>query len=187
MAIIGRTTLNHIEILEFDADPSVSGVSAPVGSFGSYSNSEGGLFFKNGVGDTNWVKANTLSSVFGTERSYAESEGLSTTTSTSFVLKLNLTTSSLVGGTYRIEWQYAWYHTSTSNDFGARVQIDNTTTIHNHVEEPQDGGTDQRRSSSGFKEIALGAGVHSIDLDYLSGAGATAGIDQARLSIWRVA
>jgi hypothetical protein len=61
MAIIGRHTLNNIEILEFDADPSVSGVDAPLGSFGSINNG-GGVFLKTSAPTTGWVSAGSLPS-----------------------------------------------------------------------------------------------------------------------------
>ena len=125
--------------------------------------------------------------VFGNSYTYAESEAVSTTTSNVYQQKLRLTTPSLSAGTYRIAWQYLWYYGSTSTNFYCQVQIDDTTTIYEQVEEPKDTATTQRQPSCGFKTTALTSGVHNIDLDYRSGAnGTTSGILLARMDIFRV-
>lgn len=54
--IIGVQTLNKVNILLIDTDPSLGGgVAAPIGSFGSAEDGSG-LFFKQGALDTEWYK-----------------------------------------------------------------------------------------------------------------------------------
>jgi len=126
-------------------------------------------------------------SVFGQNADHAESDGESSTTSTSFQNKLNLTTDTLPVGKYRIGWNYEWNLNSLSDDFEARVQVNNTTDIMEHVQEPKDSGSDQWSNKGGFGVYDLTSeGVLSIDLDYRSPSADTAKIRRARLEIWRV-
>lgn len=127
-----------------------------------------------------------LTTNFGTYFQNAASEGSSTTTSTTFQQKVTMTTPSLPSGDYRIGWYFEWQHTDTSTDFRARVRLNNTTNLMEQQEEPQDGGTDQWRPTSGYMVQTL-SGANTIDLDYSRvGGSGTAGIRRARLEIWRV-
>ena len=111
---------------------------------------------------------------------------LSTTTSTSFQQKLRLTTT-LRSGNYRIGWSYDWQITSSSCNFKAQIQVDDTTTLSTHTEEAQDPSTDQRHQASGFAYQTLTEGIHNIDLDYCtSSPSGSARIQNARLEIWRI-
>lgn len=142
----------------------------------------------NGDGSATITSNASAGPVFGTEYQSASSESESTTTSTSFQNKLNMTTPSLPAGTYRIGYSYEWNLSgSTRYDFRGRVQINDTVTISEHREEPQDSATDQWRDFSGFFHHT-GSGVLSIDIDYerSSSSGGTARIRRARLEIWRV-
>ena len=104
------------------------------------------------------------------------------TQGTSFVERLSLNTTIPSTGNYKISWTYEWSVNSTQNDFEARIQVDNSTTILNHIQEPKDSGgsgvtvinldggtfnsgTDQRHVESGFDIINLTSGSHVIDLD----------------------
>lgn len=124
--------------------------------------------------------------VFGTEYNYAESLGLSTTTSSTFQNKLTLNTS-LPAGTYHLEWCYAWGYSNTSTDFEGRVQVDGST-VDEHVQEPKDSGSDQIHRVSGFHRVTFGsAGSRSFTIDYRAGSGGNqARIQSARLAVWRV-
>lgn len=116
-----------------------------------------------------------------------ESLELSTTNSTNFQQKLRLTTPTLAAGTYRIGWMYDWGFTNGSYSFRGQVQVDVTTTLMTHIEEPQDTATTQRHQVSGFAYVTLTAAAHDIDLDYCSSnAAGTSRIQDARLEIWRV-
>lgn len=114
------------------------------------------------------------------------SDGDSSTSSTTPVNKVTLTTSSLPAGTYRIGWYYEWSHSATDSDFRARVFLDGTTTLMEQSQEPQDAGTDQRIPVGGHVYTTLGAGVHTVALDFWAEAD-TATIRRARLELWRIA
>ena len=133
-----------------------------------------------------WVPA-SISTVFGSEFQQASDDGQSTTTNTAYLQKLRMTTGSLPSGTYRISWYYEYHISSTSYDFKGRVQIGDSTTIHEIQQESQDSGTDQWKPCSGFY-YHTGSGVLNIDIDYCrsSSSGGTSYIRKARLEIWRV-
>lgn len=138
---------------------------------------------------TAWVQIDAVveTSVFGTEYDYIEDETLSTTTSTSYVQKLRLTTASLPAGNYRIGYSYQWALLADDRDFMAEVQVDSTTVIHDHHQEPKEKGAGQEFANSGFKVMALGDGVHTIDIVYATEDSAKlASIWGVRLEIWRV-
>jgi len=129
----------------------------------------------------------TVFIIFGRWIVQGESLGLSTTTSTTYQQKLRITTGPIEAGNYRIGWSYDWQMTSNNYNFDARVQVDDTTTIMDHVEEPQDASTAQRHYVGGFAYVTLTAATHNVDLDYRSSnASGTARIQNARLEIWRV-
>ncbi|MBU0579724.1 MAG: hypothetical protein KKA19_00990, partial [Candidatus Margulisbacteria bacterium] len=144
-----------------------------------------------GLGNLSWVTNSAL--VYGSNFQYAQNNSVSTTFSTSFVQKLRLTTHNLPAGTYKISWSYAWNHDSQSNDFLARIEIDDSNTIMYHQEEPQDDqgswgstGSNQKFYNSGFAYLTL-SGVHTIDLDYRTdSSGDESSIWEARLEIVRV-
>ena len=113
------------------------------------------------------------------------------TTTGGLAAGLTLTTTALVGGSYKIEWYYEWGFNDAAADYLGRIQVDNTTNLLDQVQEPKSaggagpGGTSQRQPASGFAIINLTAGIHFIDLDFGSGNGALATLWRARLSIRR--
>ena len=122
----------------------------------------------------------------GATRAYGESEGESTITGvTTFQQKLRVSLPAAApAGTYRIAWNYTWRHSATNTDYLGRVQVDDSTTVSTHTEEPTDTGAAQRIPAGGFRELSLSAGVHNIDLDFAtSDSGNTSGISQARVSV----
>lgn len=125
--------------------------------------------------------------IFGSQSKIAESSGLSSTSTTAWVQKTRLTTADIPSGTYRIGVFYNWSHNSISTEFQARVQIDDTTTIYEHNEEPGASSTDAYWDASGFQWVSLESGTHTIDLDYRSNNnGDTASIRNARIEFWRI-
>ena len=128
--------------------------------------------------------------IVGSEYQFVESAGESSTTAEypgSITTKLTLTTPSIPAGTYRISWFYTWRFSSLSNDFVGLVDIDATTNILTHIQEPKDTSTTQRAVVSGFYTIILTAAVHSIVLSFArDGGGGTAFISNARLEIFRI-
>jgi hypothetical protein len=126
--------------------------------------------------------------IFGQNYSQNSSEGQSSTTSNTYQNKLTLTTASLPSGNYRINWYYEWTHSSISDFFDAQVQVNNVTTIMNHIQEPKQSGTSNWVSSSGFYYYSGISGVLTIDLDYRTSTATstTSYIRRARLELWRI-
>jgi len=126
---------------------------------------------------------------FGTaEGGYGDAESLSqsSTNSENPVQKLTLQCNDCPAGRYRIGWYYQFAFSSISDDFRARIQVDNSTDLIYHSQELKDAGTDQSYIGCGFAYINLEEGNHFIDLDYWSEDGDTSYISNARLEIWRV-
>jgi len=113
--------------------------------------------------------------VFGSNLVKAQSLGVTiTTTPDVWVQKVRLTLTVAAGqeGDYHLEWSYFWSHDATNNDFEARIQVNDTTTLMTHVQEPKDsggsgpGGTNQRFPAAGFISLlGLTAGTYNYDLD----------------------
>ena len=120
------------------------------------------------------------------EYQYVESEGTSSTTSSSFQQKLRLTTSSLVGGDYRIHYSGEVTNTSEERAVQARCQIDDTTEIGQHGASFGEDEPNEFYAFAGKKKIALTAGVHTIDIDFREQSGGTAEIRRARIELWRI-
>lgn len=140
--------------------------------------------------------------VFGSEYHYASVDSTTNTNRTYPLNKLTMTTSSLPVGNYRIGWYYEWRRNTTSNDFRARVQIDNSITVMEHSEEPKDVNSwhtvmehseeskdvNSWHVESGFvhKYIPTVAN-HTIDIDYWGESyGGTSYIRRVRIELWRV-
>jgi hypothetical protein len=125
-------------------------------------------------------------SVFGQGFQFATSDGASSTSSTTFQTKIDLTTTTLPAGNYRIGYSYSWRHNDINTDFRYRLLVDNSTTLVEHRVEPKDPFTDQLHPGSGFTYRNLSGSVN-IKLQWCSSAGAdTATILGAKLEIWRV-
>jgi hypothetical protein len=137
-----------------------------------------------------------MGDVFGSNRVKGEDLPPSiTTTAGAWVEKLTipLTVTADNEGDYILQWSYFWSHDSASNDFEARIQQNNATTIMFHKQEPKDsggsgpGGTDQRHPASGFIFLnGLTAGPYSFDLDFRTlNPGVESTILDARMILYR--
>ena len=124
--------------------------------------------------------------VFGTEFAEAESLSESSTGSTAFQNKVSLVTGIVPAGRYRVGYSYRWRHSSTSGDFSARVEENNSIERMYHQQEPQDSGTNQAHRVGGFFNTTLTNASHQFDLDFREQSGGTAFISEARLEFWRV-
>jgi len=132
--------------------------------------------------------------VFGSQYHYIESLGITTVTTTAYQEKLKLTTSSIPAGTYRVGWSFTYNHNSTGNDALRRVQLNDSTTLAEYQHEPQDAGggfgttgTNQKFPASGFANVTLTTGVHTVDIDLAtSSAGVNTSIWDARIEFWRL-
>ncbi len=125
--------------------------------------------------------------VFGTEYDHEEDPTLSQTNSTSPIQKLELTTANLPAGAYRLEWSYVWSRSSATNDFFGRIRQGASTVLTTHRQEAKEAGTDNLVHASSALYLSL-SGVQSFFIDYWGeSAGATSYIQEAQLTIWRVA
>lgn len=134
-----------------------------------------------------------LGGVMGSATQFIESLPVSTLSGDSWVEKLSLTTTDLTTGTYLVQWSYQWNLDSTTRNFEARVQL-NDSSIWEHVQEPKDSGgnfsntgSDQKHALSFAKVLDL-SGVNIIDLDWRSPPGSSieASIWEARIILWRL-
>ena len=147
---------------------------------------DGGDFNVADNGDgTATVSVVSAATVFGSEFDKAEDSSESQTSSASYVHKLRLTTSSLPNGTYRIGVRYRWRKDQTNQDYKGRAQLNDSTTLFEHVQEPKDAGSDQRNWFywSGYEILS---GVNNIDIDF-AGSGAQPNyVADALIELWRV-
>lgn len=123
----------------------------------------------------------------------AESLEVSTTDSTGFLQKMRLSAAALPSGQYRVVWTYHWNLDSTSQHFVSRVQVNDTTTLGEHYEEPTDStgtfestGSAQKMNFCAIATATLSGNV-DIDLDWKSSkSGVSASIWGARMELWRL-
>lgn len=174
-----------------DGSPGPAGSGSTINVYNDGSVVSGGPFqvlnFKN-FGDVSSVVSGTVdvtAPVFGLNYDYTFNDSTTNTNSTTPLNKLTLTTSSLPAGNYRVGWYYEWRRNTASNDFRARVQIDNTTTVTEHSEESKD--VNSWHIESGFVQHTFTAGSHTVDVDYWGeSSGSTSYIRRVRIELWRV-
>jgi hypothetical protein len=127
----------------------------------------------------------TIQDVFGSEYQSGESEGSSTTTSTSLVDKLTLSPTGLPAGNYIVNYSA---EVGIDNALGrviGAVKVD--VTVKAGIDfSPNVAAADEESSFGGHCIVALD-GNHDIKIQYASSNGSyTARICRARLVIWRV-
>lgn len=123
---------------------------------------------------------------YGSSRTDAEA----TTTSATYVQRHRHTTPSLPAGDYYIGYQ-AEFSLEDENSFvGVRAQLDDTTDlgeVYQAIKKKWTIAIPTWHPFAGHQVVTLGAGVHTIDIDYLDeAAGNIAHIRRARVVIWRV-
>lgn len=124
-------------------------------------------------------------SMFGADYQTVTSLGRSTTTSTVFQTKLTLTTPVLTG-TYRIGWMSVIDQSNGSDAVQARLFNDTDGAIVGAQYEVEPKDTRNRYYAGGFAEIAFSGAAKSFSIQYRQQRGNTAGIQDARIEIWRV-
>lgn len=125
-------------------------------------------------------------SVFGASYQYAEDLSRSTTTSTTYQTKVSLTTPALTG-TFRLGWHCVVDQDNTQDKVEVRLQ--NTTDAATVGPtptriEPKD--TTNRYSAGGFGEVVFSGAAKTFEVQFRQQGGNTAGIQDARIEIWRV-
>lgn len=132
------------------------------------------------------VKAYVLAhTIFGSEYDQAEELTESTTTSTSYVTKLDYTTASVPPGKYRIGWYYESRMNTAAKDFKFRLQVGVTTYVETNTEHKD---ASNYVAKSGFFNIDLASsGTVNIKLAYATESSSyTARMRNVRIEFWRV-
>jgi hypothetical protein len=126
-----------------------------------------------------------VTTIFGSNYFVAEDVTQTDTTNTSYVRKLRLTASGAQAGNYRIDYYSEWLHSKTSTTFSYKVDIDDTTTIHETSFAPANALS--WYTISGFDYYTLASGTHTFDIEFLSSStGSTSSIKNARIEVWRI-
>lgn len=139
---------------------------------------------------------NLIASNSGPENyTYFVSKSVLTVDDTDFTEKLNENVTIVSGkdGRYRIGWSYQWNYNSTSQDFRARVVVNNVV-IWEHRQEPKDSsgsfgstGTNQRLTASGFDFVFLPVGTTHIHIELAtSSSGRSASMWNTVLELWKI-
>ena len=167
-----------------DGVDGVDGAQGPVGPTG-LTGADGATGAQGPKGDQGDTGATGPTGPSGlSDYQYAGSDAESTTTSTSYQQKLQLTTANLASGNYRIGYSVEVTNSDKAKRAEVRVQIDDTETI-------AEAGTaslileNDYVVVAGFVVRALSAGVHNIDIDFRA-VEETAKVRRARLEIHAV-
>ena len=122
---------------------------------------------------------------YGSYYAYAKSDGTSSTNSITFVNKVSLITSTVVSGTYKIEWYAEVNRNSASNDVMFRIYLDNTTELCNTNFRIADANS--WLVVSGFDVVNFNSTVHRVDVQFAGQTtGKTSYIRRARVEITRL-
>ena len=89
---------------------------------------------------------------------------VSSTTSSTYQMKLRLTTDYISGGTYRVNWSYNWKNTKKTSSFESIIQLDGVTTIGEQSDETTSIKSTSISQETGFTNITLAQGIHMIDM-----------------------
>lgn len=120
---------------------------------------------------------------FGTQYTYIESPGITSTTSTEYIQKLRLTTGLVPEGYYRLGCFFVTYPEVQNNDIGIQLILDNATTLQETTESRS---TTSRQGSYIFKQLQLADGIHNIDLNVKGTTGSLIYVQDTRMELWRL-
>lgn len=135
--------------------------------------------------------------VFGSQLNLAESTAVSTTTSTTFQLKLRMPAVgdvTLPAGTYLLGISYGWNHNATNSDFEAEIRENDVRIGEHHKQEPKDStgifgatGSSQRRYTQREFHRVLSAGDFHWDIRFRTDNGSDqSSIWDVYMRIWRL-
>lgn len=126
----------------------------------------------------------TVSGLFGTEYQKTSFDNETSTTANDYVSVVKLTTTSLVGGLYRIGWKWEGKIDNESTRNPYRVRLDDSINLAKHGNGSQN---DRWASSAGWQTELLSAGVHDVDIQFRrSAGGSTVTMRNLHIEIWRV-
>jgi len=115
---------------------------------------------------------------------------LSTTNSTQFQNKLVLgaDTTLVVSGTdphpWRLQWYYEWGYSGANSEFEGRIYLDDFDDLGGVKWRPSATSSSDFNAHSGYEDMQLTAGTHTISIQYRSTAGnKTSRIKRSRLSL----
>lgn len=115
------------------------------------------------------------------DKGYEESDGTSSTTSTSFQQKFRLTILGMAAGDYLV-WYSAEINTVNGGVVHTKIEIDDTTIVGT----PEYSGSNpiEFNGVSGFKKVTLSAADHDFDFDFKTkNGGETSKIRNARILV----
>lgn len=137
------------------------------------------------VPNKKYVDDKVAAIIWGSHYQSVTSSGQSQTTSTTFQQKLRLTTTSLPAGEYIVHFSATVGNTNNDKEFGARFQINDTTTLGELDVKIKEGvtGNGPRLTFSGMRIVII-SGVNNFDIDYRAGSN-TATIEDATIVLWR--
>jgi hypothetical protein len=121
--------------------------------------------------------------IYGTYFQYGTNLSLSSTTSLTYIPKFIFTTSQIPDGTYRIDLSYQVAQISNQKDLKVRCIVDSTNVIHEMVISYS---STQTHVTTDFCFVQLTNGFHEISIEYCTVGGVLSGINNCKLSIFRV-
>ena len=135
-------------------------------------------------GAGNWALVTVVAGV-AAELNRANSNALSTTTSSTFINKLTLTTTSLPAGDYILFWSYITNGSNNNTQVESRVRKDGATDLFLVTNKASTAGS-QFSNSGHDVQVAL-SGVHTFTVDYrFAGGAGSAGIQDVHLTLWLI-
>jgi len=118
---------------------------------------------------------------------YVDFNETKTTTSTEYLLCLELSKDYVLDGNYLVDYTFSWYSSNSVAKLQCKVVLDDTTTVMEESTKPRDVGVDNTERISGFGEYVLTAGTHNAKLYFATGkVNREVGIFNAALSFRRV-
>jgi len=126
------------------------------------------------------------SSSYGSYHQEISSDAELLNTTTTFVTKTSMTTSTLPNGKYRIGWYYNWRQEVKHSNIIVEI-VQGTNNIMMHEEEPHEHKEFQSMPASGFRYITLTEGSYTFDLRFRSSQNNSESyLTNARLELWLV-
>jgi len=121
---------------------------------------------------------------FGAELQYAQDNTQSSTTSSTFQLKVRLTTTDLPLGDYILLWSSIIEGSLASTFVDSQLQQDDTTVLADISVAP---GPSSSVVFSGHYVLPAFSGIHTFDIEWRrASGGGQAYIEQARITLWRI-